>query len=91
MCPCFSGVLYYDYLLTFADEIRVVWRAPLSIAGALYVIIRYGAIVDMTLESVINVRPNTSIYGFGFTTQAYAYSYSHVRRPNHAHNVCRDL
>ena len=85
MCPCFSGVLYYDYLLTFADEIRVVWRAPLSIAGALYVIIRYGAIVDMTLESVINIRPNTSIYGFGFTTHAYVSSDSHVGRSSLRH------
>ncbi|TFK84171.1 hypothetical protein K466DRAFT_602229 [Polyporus arcularius HHB13444] len=49
-------LLYYDYFLTFADEVRVVWKAPWSLATVLFLLIRYGFIVDVTLVLLYNVR-----------------------------------
>ena len=60
--------MYYDYLLTFGDEISLVWNAPFSVATALYLFIRYGALIDTTLGLILNVRPNTGA-GFSLTSE----------------------
>ena len=51
-----EGALYYDYFLTLEDEIRLVWNTPFSAATVLYLIIRYGVLIDMALGMVLIVR-----------------------------------
>jgi hypothetical protein len=44
-CPAAAAlaILVYDYLLTIEDEIRYIWRRPLTNIKVFYVILRYGA------------------------------------------------
>ncbi|KAI9510084.1 hypothetical protein F5148DRAFT_1339376 [Russula earlei] len=39
------AMLVYDYMLTFDDEVRYIWRRPVSSVKILYVILRYGVAV----------------------------------------------
>ena len=57
------AVFYYDYLLTLADEIRLVWQRPFRMASFLYIIIRYGTILTTVLNIVTQIPPG---YGSGF-------------------------
>lgn len=34
----------YDYVLTFGDEVRYIWRRPFSRIKMLYLILRYGVL-----------------------------------------------
>ena len=63
-----EGALYYDYFLTLEDEIRLVWNTPFSAATVLYLIVRYGVLIDMALGMVLIVRPNTG-EGLGFSSK----------------------
>ena len=47
--------LAYDFLLTFQDEVYIVWTLPLNTAAALYVIIRYGSLASAALWLVFDV------------------------------------
>jgi hypothetical protein len=38
------AILVYDYLLTFSDEVRYIWRRPISNIKVLYVIMRYSVL-----------------------------------------------
>ncbi|KAI0671377.1 hypothetical protein C8Q78DRAFT_1078207 [Trametes maxima] len=44
-----AALLYYDYLLTVSDEVRLVWKSRINLAGVLYLAIRYASIADATL------------------------------------------
>ncbi|KAL0948995.1 hypothetical protein HGRIS_009094 [Hohenbuehelia grisea] len=46
---CCTGLLIYDYLLTFADEIRYVWNAPWNLGKILFFLTRYPVFVDTSL------------------------------------------
>jgi len=39
------SILVYDYVLTFGDEIRYIWRRPISNIKVLYVMLRYSVLV----------------------------------------------
>lgn len=39
--PCFSVILYYDYIHTFPDEIRYIWSQPKSLGSAWFFAHRY--------------------------------------------------
>ena len=44
------GVIVYDFLLTIADEVRLVKRRPINLATVLYLVIRYGVIINSILQ-----------------------------------------
>ena len=52
-----SALFYYDYFLTIADEIRLFWQHPRSLATALYLIIRYTSFISNSTSLVFNA-PN---------------------------------
>lgn len=39
------SVLIYDLLLTLGDEVRYIWRRPITNIKVLYLILRYGVAV----------------------------------------------
>lgn len=43
------GLLYYDYILTLPNEIRVIWSASLNLANVLCLCVRYNFLVQITL------------------------------------------
>ncbi|KAI0760961.1 hypothetical protein BD413DRAFT_251591 [Trametes elegans] len=57
-------LLYYDYTLTLSDEHRILWRGRRSLATALYVAIRYGAIllISLTLLHDIHLTSTSGPY-----------------------------
>lgn len=38
------SILVYDYMLTFGDEVRYIWRRPISNIKVLYLILRYSVL-----------------------------------------------
>ncbi|CCL99983.1 uncharacterized protein FIBRA_02008 [Fibroporia radiculosa] len=43
------ALYYYNFLLTFPDEVRVVWRRRLSVPNVLYILIRYSTLVYVVI------------------------------------------
>ena len=39
------GLLFYDYVLTFGDEVRLVWKPRPNLSAMLYVSIRYSTLL----------------------------------------------
>ncbi|KAI0297882.1 hypothetical protein B0F90DRAFT_1736669 [Multifurca ochricompacta] len=39
------SVLFYDHFLTFGDEVRYIWRRPITSIKVLYLILRYGVAI----------------------------------------------
>jgi len=39
------SILVYDYILTFGDEVRYIWRRPISNIKVLYLMLRYSVLV----------------------------------------------
>ncbi|SRR5216683_2246770 len=35
------SILVYDHMLTFGDEVRYIWRRPITSVKVLYIILRY--------------------------------------------------
>ncbi|RDX57141.1 hypothetical protein OH76DRAFT_18252 [Lentinus brumalis] len=48
-------VFYYDYFLTVADEVRLVWGRPFNLAGAIFVYLRYAILLQASLDVISNV------------------------------------
>jgi len=38
-------ILVYDYMLTFGDEVRYIWRRPISNIKVLYLVLRYSVLL----------------------------------------------
>ncbi|KAI0649554.1 hypothetical protein C8Q79DRAFT_520167 [Trametes meyenii] len=51
-----SCLIYYDYVITLATEVRVFWRCHLSRASFFYLFIRYGFLVNAVIILLSNVR-----------------------------------
>ena len=49
-----AGLLWYDYILMLAVEVRLIWRAPLNLASAFYLCIRYGFMLQIGLTMLHN-------------------------------------
>lgn len=55
-----TALLYYDFLLTLPDEIRLVWQAPIRLATVLYLLVRYISLANMGLAVIIQT-PETPV------------------------------
>ncbi|KAI0760955.1 hypothetical protein BD413DRAFT_251444 [Trametes elegans] len=51
-----SALLWYEYSLTVADEVRYVWRRSYNLSTLLYLLIRYTALLDSLLGVVYRVH-----------------------------------
>ncbi|KAF9070047.1 hypothetical protein BDP27DRAFT_654999 [Rhodocollybia butyracea] len=51
-----ATLLLYDYCLTIGNEVRYIWRRPVSMSSGAFVIARYGAMAEMILILVPNLR-----------------------------------
>ena len=49
-----AGLLWYDYILMLAVEVRLIWRAPLNLASAFYLCIRYGFMLQIGVTMLHN-------------------------------------
>jgi hypothetical protein len=52
----------YDYMLTFKDEVRLVWPSRWSIGKVLFFLTRYPPFIDMTLVLVRKLTVHTFSY-----------------------------
>lgn len=52
-----AALLYYDYVLTLPDEVRLAWRRP-RLATVLFLLVRYLALVNMALAVIIQTPEN---------------------------------
>ncbi|KAF9070046.1 hypothetical protein BDP27DRAFT_654958 [Rhodocollybia butyracea] len=50
-----ASLLLYDYCLTVWDEVRYIWRRPMSISSSAFIIARYGAMAGIILTIVPNL------------------------------------
>ncbi|KAI0351730.1 hypothetical protein OH77DRAFT_1523854 [Trametes cingulata] len=50
-----AALLYYDYLLTLSDEVRLAWLRPRSLASVLFLVIRYMALLNMAVAMTIQL------------------------------------
>ncbi len=48
-----AALLYYDFLLTLPDEVRLVWQAPTRLATVLFLLMRYLSLANMALAVII--------------------------------------
>ncbi|KAH9164896.1 hypothetical protein EDB89DRAFT_2077449 [Lactarius sanguifluus] len=57
-------MLVYDLLLTFGDEVRYIWRRPVTNIKVLYLFLRYGVtiaqVVDKRLDNITHVTQASS-------------------------------
>ncbi|KZT57305.1 hypothetical protein CALCODRAFT_286079 [Calocera cornea HHB12733] len=53
-------LLVYDYILTFPKEVDLVWRAKWTIGKSLFLLLRYGAWVDVVIFTYGHVVQETS-------------------------------
>ena len=51
-----SGLLYYDYFLTLASEVEHIWKSKWGITTGLYMWIRLGFLVQISLVIVTYAR-----------------------------------
>ena len=50
-------ILLYDYVLSFSDELRYIWRAKWNPGKWLYLAIRYIATIEITVTTVNSLAP----------------------------------
>ncbi|GBE83934.1 hypothetical protein SCP_0509930 [Sparassis crispa] len=43
-------LLWYDYLLTFSEEVQYIWKSRLSVSSVLFYVIRYSALLSSICE-----------------------------------------
>ncbi|OSC97694.1 hypothetical protein PYCCODRAFT_1107152 [Trametes coccinea BRFM310] len=51
-----ASLLYYDHLLTFSEEVKILWCTKWSLSTVFYSVIRYGTIAVSTLSLVHNLK-----------------------------------
>ena len=59
--------MIYDGFLILKEEVRVVWRAKISIARAAYVLNKYSAIVTVALMNNGGFRYDEQHFNFGLS------------------------
>jgi len=69
--------IFYDYALTFSDEVQLIWQRPWGWVSLLFVLTRYGGIA-VTLERVITtlwsgISQKGCLISANFTTAASFY------------------
>ena len=45
-------ILLYDHLLTLKDEVELVWKARLTVAQVLFLILRYLPLIGVMIENI---------------------------------------
>jgi hypothetical protein len=50
-------VLLYDYILSFNDEFRYIWKARWNTGKWLYLAIRYNATIEISIMSAVSLAP----------------------------------
>lgn len=51
--PVYTGLIYFDYLLTFPNEIKCIWKRERIDGGTILLgIIRYATLLDATIRLV---------------------------------------
>ena len=45
-------ILLYDHLLTLKDEVELVWKARLTVAQVLFLILRYLPLIGVIIENI---------------------------------------
>ncbi|KAK7688705.1 hypothetical protein QCA50_008243 [Cerrena zonata] len=53
----------YDTILSFPKEVRCIWQRGYGIGPILYLFIRYCTILDMILQLLEGIPPNTTVFG----------------------------
>ena len=48
-----AAILYYDHLITFFEELQYIWRRPLSMASAWFLVNRYTPFLGNVVVLVI--------------------------------------
>ncbi|KAL0949006.1 hypothetical protein HGRIS_009105 [Hohenbuehelia grisea] len=56
-----AGLFLYDYILTFGDELTLVWGEPWSLGKALFVLTRYPAFVDIGMTLYHNIAFSVTV------------------------------
>ena len=56
-----SGLLYYDYSLTLASEVEHIWKSKWGITTGLYMWIRLGFLVQISLIIVAYARISAEV------------------------------
>ncbi|KIK45349.1 hypothetical protein CY34DRAFT_801707, partial [Suillus luteus UH-Slu-Lm8-n1] len=59
-----SAGLIYDWMLTFGQEVELIWRQRWSLMTVLYLAVRYGAMFYVTTRILIDV-PTVSMTDAG--------------------------
>lgn len=54
-------LLTYDWFISLAEEVQLVWGTPLSISNILYFLSRYTPFIDTTLNVIFYVKPGISV------------------------------
>ncbi|KAI0338609.1 hypothetical protein BDW22DRAFT_689002 [Trametopsis cervina] len=52
ICAAIAALALYDYLLTFSQEIEMIWRRPLTGASVLFMLNRYLSLVLIFLLGI---------------------------------------
>ena len=48
------ALLFYDYVLTFKDEVQCIWQRDFSGTAATFMLLRYGTIVSAVFGCVLS-------------------------------------
>ena len=48
--PAFRALGIYDAIIAFSQEYRCIWKKKYGVVTVLYLVIRYGAIINMALR-----------------------------------------
>ncbi|EJC98762.1 uncharacterized protein FOMMEDRAFT_170963 [Fomitiporia mediterranea MF3/22] len=55
---CFA-LLFYDYLLTLEDELKLIWQSKWSFPKAVFLITRYGPVIDLSIVTAFHFKSAT--------------------------------
>jgi len=72
---CSTALLYYDFCLTFSDEIEYVWRRQWSFITVLFIFTRYFAVLGTVFILLFDYLPGLSLINCQIPWHFTAWSY----------------
>ena len=60
--PSQEVMLFYDIMLTFADEVERIWKRKISMMSVLFLLVRFSSSFEDTVGSEIHPQPQESVY-----------------------------
>ncbi|KAH8115706.1 hypothetical protein DFH11DRAFT_1300694 [Phellopilus nigrolimitatus] len=71
------AVLVYDYLITFGDEVELIWKSKLNTGNLLFFVARYPAFIDTSFMLVYLFHSNlsTNLCNKFFTASMYMFGF----------------